>query len=46
MYFRPRRATSSHRGGENVRLKNVRPVYQSHSEIVPTGQIQLQNALR
>src|SRR6266567_1868787 len=37
---------SSQRGGVMLRLKNIRPVCQSHSEIVPIGQIQLQNALR
>ena len=46
MYFRPRSGMSSQRGAAQRAPNTDWPVCQSHSEIVPTGQIQLQKALR
>src|SRR5512140_3132946 len=46
MYLRLRRPMSAHRGGKKLRRNARRPSFQSHSESVPTGQSQLQNALR
>ena len=45
-YFSPRSGMSSQRGAANVRPNSSRPPCHSHSEIVPTGQSQLQNAFR
>ena len=45
-YFNPRSGMSSQRGAANVRPNSSRPPCHSHSEIVPTGHSQLQNALR
>ena len=46
MYFSPRSGMSTQRGSVKVRPKTLCPSCQSHSESVPIGQIQLQNALR
>ena len=46
MYFRLRSGRSSQRGTEIVRWNTSRPLFQSHSDTVPTGQIQLQKAFR
>src|ERR1700758_720325 len=45
-YFSPRSGMSSQRGAKKLRPNNFRPARHKYSEIVPTGQSQLQKALR
>ena len=45
-YFNGRSVRSTQRGKIQFRLNVLRPSFQSHSESVPTGQIQLQNPRR
>src|SRR5215469_16408144 len=45
-YFRPRSGMSAQRGRWKLFLNNFFPIFQRYSDTVPTGQSQLQNALR
>ena len=45
-YFNPRSGISTQPGKRKFRRNNFRPSFHKYSETVPTGQSQLQNALR